>query len=263
MELGLRHIASALAAGLVLLSCGREKERVIPRNELSEIYAEMFVLDQWLEDNRSLRREADTSLVYAPVLEKYGYTYDDYLNSVSFYMKDPTRYSRILRRSSEILNARLSELKAERAAMEEARREKQRRDSLLNTVRLNVDSLMNLMVRRDPCDSLAVGWDTLGMLELRFVQTSGTTYEGPALIVRADSCAAAADSLEVVAEVPVAADADVHDTASDAVKAVGLKPEKKLRNRPTRERLDVKPLDESGKIRFGEREQKRDSLKSE
>ena len=45
---------------------------------MAEIYAEMYVLDQWLDENRSLRREADTSLVYAPVLDKYGYTYDDY-----------------------------------------------------------------------------------------------------------------------------------------------------------------------------------------
>lgn len=204
---GIRHILLGSVLLLTLFSCSQKKERVIPRDRLSEIYAEMFVLDQWLDDNRDLRRTADTSLVYAPVLEKYGYTYDDYLRSVDFYMKDPTRYSRILRSSSEILNGRLSALKAEKKAMEDARREKERRDSLLNTVRINVDSLMRLMMRSNPCDSLTVGWDSLKCLELRFVQTSDTTYEGPAMVFRTDSAlVAAADSL-----------ADVHPSDSASV----------------------------------------------
>ena len=183
----LRHILTVSVLLLTLFSCSQKKERVIPKDRLSEIYAEMFVMDQWLDDNRDLRRTADTSLVYAPILEKYGYTYDDYLRSVDAYMKDPQRYSRILRKSSEILNARLAELRDEKKAMEEAEREKARRDSLLNTVRINVDSLMRLMSRRDPCDSLTVGWDSLGGLEWRFVQTSDTTFEGPAMVFRSDS----------------------------------------------------------------------------
>ena len=193
----LRHILAVSVLLLTLFSCSQKKERVIPKDRLSEIYAEMFVMDQWLDDNRDLRRTADTSLVYAPVLEKYGYTYDDYLRSVDVYMKDPQRYAKILRSSSEILNARLAELKAEKKAMEDAEREKARRDSLLNTVRINVDSLMNLMSRRDPCDSLTIGWDSLGGLEWRFVQTSDTTFDGPAMLFRSDSLMAAVDSLSV------------------------------------------------------------------
>lgn len=193
----LRHILAVSVLLLTLFSCSQKKERVIPKDSLSEIYAEMFVMDQWLDDNRDLRRTADTSLVYAPVLEKYGYTYDDYLRSVDVYMKDPQRYAKILRGTSEILNARLSELKAEKKAMEDAEREKARRDSLLNTVRINVDSLMRLMSRRDPCDSLTVGWDSLGGLEWRFVQTSDTTFDGPAMVFRIDSLKTAVDSLSV------------------------------------------------------------------
>lgn len=196
----LRHILAVSALVLTLFSCSKKEERVIPKDRLSEIYAEMFVMDQWLDDNRDLRRTADTSLVYAPVLEKYGYTYDDYLRSVDVYMKDPQRYAKILRSTSEILNARLSELKAEKKAMEEAQREKARRDSLLNTVRINVDSLLNLMSRRDPCDSLTVGWDSLGSLEWRFVQTSDTTFDGPAMVFRSDSLDTGGDSLSVVGD---------------------------------------------------------------
>jgi len=192
-------VVLALAVGLSLASCGK-KERVIPREKMAEIYAEMYVLDQWLDENRSLRREADTSLVYAPVLDKYGYTYDDYLNSVDVYMKDPTRYSRILRRTSEILGSRLTELKAEKKAQEDALKESRRLDSLRNLIHLNVDSLMNSMVRTAPSDSLVTAFDSLGFVDFRFVQTSDTTYDGPAMVIRRDSLAVAADSLTVLTD---------------------------------------------------------------
>lgn len=192
-------VVLALAVGLSLASCGK-KERVIPREKMAEIYAEMYVLDQWLDDNRSLRREADTSLVYAPVLDKYGYTYDDYLNSVDVYMKDPTRYSRILRRTSEILGSRLTELKAEKKAQEDALKESRRLDSLRNLIHLNLDSLMNSMVRTAPSDSLVTAFDSLGFVDFRFVQTSDTTYDGPAMVIRIDSLAVAADSLTVLTD---------------------------------------------------------------
>ena len=192
-------VVLALAVGLSLASCGK-KERVIPREKMAEIYAEMYVLDQWLDENRSLRREADTSLVYAPVLDKYGYTYDDYLNSVNVYMKDPTRYSRILRRTSEILGSRLTELKVEKKAQEDALKESRRLDSLRNLIHLNVDSLMNSMVRTAPSDSLVTVFDSLGFVDFRFVQTSDTTYDGPAMVIRRDSLAVAADSLTVLTD---------------------------------------------------------------
>lgn len=192
-------VVLALVVGLSLASCGK-KERVIPKEKMAEIYAEMYVLDQWLDDNRSLRREADTSLVYAPVLDKYGYTYDDYLNSVDVYMKDPTRYSRILRRTSEILGSRLTELKAEKKAQEDALKESRRLDSLMNLIHLNVDSLMNSMVRTAPSDSLVTAFDSLGFVDFRFVQTSDTTYDGPAMVIRIDSLAVAADSLTVLTD---------------------------------------------------------------
>lgn len=192
-------VVLALAVGLSLASCGK-KERVIPKEKMAEIYAEMYVLDQWLDDNRSLRREADTSLVYAPVLDKYGYTYDDYLNSVDVYMKDPTRYSRILRRTSEILGFRLTELKAEKKAQEDALKESRRLDSLRNLIHLNVDSLMNSMVRTAPSDSLVTAFDSLGFVDFRFVQTSDTTYDGPAMVIRIDSLAVATDSLTVLTD---------------------------------------------------------------
>lgn len=221
-------VVLALAVGLSLASCGK-KERVIPKEKMAEIYAEMYVLDQWLDDNRSLRREADTSLVYAPVLDKYGYTYDDYLNSVDVYMKDPTRYSRILRRTSEILGSRLTELKAEKKAQEDALKENRRLDSLRNLIHLNVDSLMNSMVRTAPSDSLVTAFDSLGFVDFRFVQTSDTTYDGPAMVIRRDSLAVTSDSLTVLKDTlpekknPQAADGTIPEVTRKEIGTVSVK----------------------------------------
>ena len=223
------YLVALLALVSALVSCGKNG-RVIPKEKMAEIYAEMYVMDQWLDDNRSLRREADTSLVYAPVLDRYGYTYDDYLNSVSTYMKDPTRYSRILRRTSEILNGRLAELKAEKKAREEALKESRRLDSLRNLVRLNLDSLMKTMARTNPSDSLAAGLDSLGFVEFRFVQTNDTTFDGPAMIIRIDSSVlSVADSLALIAadsSVTISGSREAVSADSSAMPVKGRLPER-------------------------------------
>ncbi len=189
----------------LLLSCGKEEGKVIPKNKLSEIYAEMFVLDQWVGTQRDLRRVADTSMVYAPILEKYGYDYDDYLVSVDYYMKDPERYSRILRTTTEILNRRLSSLKAQKDALTAAERERHRRDSLLNLVHFDMDSAIVAMSAKSPSDSVVVNIEKFGVLSLGFVQRGDTSFAGPEVIVRmrdslvvvSDSLASAQDSLKV------------------------------------------------------------------
>ena len=53
----LKHILVILAAVLLTQACSSEKDKVIPRSKLAEIYAEMFVTDQWLVDNPKVRRD--------------------------------------------------------------------------------------------------------------------------------------------------------------------------------------------------------------
>lgn len=116
----LKHIPVVFAAmTLLLASCsdGHEAE-VIPRRQLAEIYAEMLVTDQWITSTPGVRMIADTSLVYAPILEKYGYDLDDYLLTVEEYMDDPERFSRILRRSGEIIGRQIEDAE-KRMAKEE------------------------------------------------------------------------------------------------------------------------------------------------
>lgn len=114
-----RHIALLMVMILsVFSSCRKDEAEVIPRAKLSKIYAEMLVTDQWITTTPGIRMIADTSLVYEPILQKYGYDSDDYRKSVDHYMNDPERFSRILRTSAEIIDKKIEELKHEQRIME-------------------------------------------------------------------------------------------------------------------------------------------------
>ena len=114
----IRHIMLMTAVFLLAVSCGRKEDKVIPRSKLAEIYAEMMLVDQWIMNNPGNRHIADTSLVYEPVLERYGYTSADYRKSVDVYMNDPERFSRILRTTAEILGEKLNALEDQKKEIE-------------------------------------------------------------------------------------------------------------------------------------------------
>lgn len=118
-----RHISAILALSLFLISCSKDKDegKVIPRSKLAEIYAEMLMTDQWITGTPGIRQIADTSLVYEPILEKYGYTSADYRKSVDKYMDDPERFSRILRTTGELLDKRLTSLKKRKEKLDHIR----------------------------------------------------------------------------------------------------------------------------------------------
>ena len=118
MRISTMGIAAVLSAMIVsLASCGK-RSRVIPRGDMARIYAEMFVIDQRIYFDREARGMADSLLVYEPIFEKYGYTSDDYRQSMAHYIKDPDRYARILRESTVILETRLRELRAEKEKLD-------------------------------------------------------------------------------------------------------------------------------------------------
>lgn len=115
MKNGILH--TFLLMLLLSTSCGQEG-KVIPRKKMAHIYAEMFVADQQIASDRKYRSMADTSLVYEPIFEKYGYTSDDYRASMAYYIQDADRYARILRESSTILENEIRQLKAEKKLLE-------------------------------------------------------------------------------------------------------------------------------------------------
>lgn len=123
----LRLVPVIMTLVLVMsVSCRRQGAEVIPRAKLSRIYAEMLMTDQWVMSAKGVRLIADTSLVYEPILEKYGYTTEDYVKTVDVYMNDPERFAKVLRTTVEILDERLVELKEEKRIQEmEAAKERE------------------------------------------------------------------------------------------------------------------------------------------
>ncbi|MGM9747352.1 MAG: DUF4296 domain-containing protein, partial [Candidatus Cryptobacteroides sp.] len=85
-----------LAIAMCLTACSSsEGGRIIPKRKMAQIYAEMFVADQQVTMDFKTRSSADTSLVYEPIFEKYGYTTEDYRASRAHYIQEPDQYARI------------------------------------------------------------------------------------------------------------------------------------------------------------------------
>lgn len=155
----------ALALSVVSFSLDSCRQKgVIEEDVLSQIYAEMLMTDQWISSTAGVRLIADTSLVYEPILKKYGYTSADYRNSVEHYLKDPEEYADIMQGTVEILDRRLAELRKQKG---EQQLDKERLDyikKIAKDIRLSrewiyVDKLTD--ERYGMIDSLSVVWDSL------------------------------------------------------------------------------------------------------
>lgn len=201
MKLKVGHIA---LAGLVLLlllpGCGR-RGRVIPAGKLADIYVDMFLADQWVSDNYSTRRVADTSDFYGPIFKAHGYTFKDYDRSVNHYLQNPEGYSRLLEKSADILEKRIKSLKDEQTRREKVEElERYLRENLLP--RLDFEKDDSLLWRPDSLvvDSLAV--DSLAVDSLAVADSLAAAMDS--LAVSADTLAAAAHKPAPKAEAPVA-----------------------------------------------------------
>ena len=175
-------LAVALSAVVFLASCGRDDAEVIPRDDLAKIYAEMLLTDQWIITTPNIRLIADTSLVYAPIFQKYGYDTDDYIKSVNHYMDDPERFAKILRETGEILDARMTYLenrKAEIARLDNLRAlaERFRPDIKWESVyRDTIYSGINMFLERIYIgDTTAV--EKADTVQLELVDTSRVVHE--------------------------------------------------------------------------------------
>lgn len=107
------HILAVLVLLLCAVGCGR-RGRVIPADTMAEIYAQMFLADQWLSDHNSSRKTADTTRFYGAVFKEFGYSFRDYDRSVNYYLDHPQKYTKMLEKSAGILDERLVPLKAEK-----------------------------------------------------------------------------------------------------------------------------------------------------
>lgn len=132
-----RAVLYIICAALVLggISSCSKKGDIIPRTTMSKIYAELFVADSWLSmASPEDRYMADTMAFYEPVFKEFGYTTSDYLASVEYYLNDPERFARILKKTQTMLESELNLLdervKQERDEENAERERKARLDRL-------------------------------------------------------------------------------------------------------------------------------------
>ena len=196
-------ILAVVLLGIVPTFFMHRNGRVIPRNKMARIYAEMLLTDQWINDNWVQNRSADTSFVYRPILRRYGYDEKDWRKSVSKYIKDPDRYSRILKKSAAMLEAREKELRLRLDLINAAERLEQ------ETAGFIPERLYWLAGMRNPDnfveDGLVFYVDSVGGSEWRFDPYRGydTLFAGPAWkislrdSVSIDSLSVSVDSLSV------------------------------------------------------------------
>lgn len=177
MKRFLRLFVVAAVMALSLVSCTRG--RVISRSKMAKIYAEMLVRDQWISTHSYTRGMADTSFVYRDILRRYGCTEADYRASVDYYIKDSERYSRILKKSAEILEKKHKELQELQTQLDSIKR--------ITKVDVNMarDGLHQLSNLKNPgnmkVDSVVIFLDTARSWDWHIDPSKGwdTLWRGP------------------------------------------------------------------------------------
>ena len=190
------YIFAAFLSVLLLFSCGFREAKVISRKDMARIYAEMLLTDQWIVTNPSMRRVADTSLVYEPILNRYGYTKEDYILSVNKYMDDPERYSRILRTTGEILDETLSALNDRKEKLEKEAALRRALEEIRIEAEIDIAEYFPYLFDQPYVhyyDSVAVELDSMMVYRLRNVERTDTVFDGIKVIVK--DTLAAGDSL--------------------------------------------------------------------
>lgn len=99
------HIVILVLAALLASSC--RGPRKIPGEDMEEIFYLVFMQDQRIKQDRSLRNLADTSQVYAGILKSMGYNTDDYIYSLHYYLEEPEKMEDVMKAVTERLEREL------------------------------------------------------------------------------------------------------------------------------------------------------------
>lgn len=160
-----------------LLSCSRGG-RTIPADKLADIYVDMLILDQFARNNSALGRQADTSLVYEPIIRRHGYTVDEYIRTVEDYLQRPDDFAKVFEAVRGTLQARADYLTA---IQTRETRELHRRDSV--DARTDYRKARIFSVTGDPTLAVRIELDSAGIYNLERILPD-TLYEGLFRILR-------------------------------------------------------------------------------
>jgi hypothetical protein len=81
----------------VMISSSCQEKKKIPREEMISILVDIHLLDGVIQQDRYRQRlkMPDSLNVYSHVLEKHGYTREQFDSTMNFYSRDPRKFERI------------------------------------------------------------------------------------------------------------------------------------------------------------------------
>ena len=94
-----KSLIIALTIITALSSCSRP--RILSEQKMTDIFIDMYLTDRYIDSHPEFREIADTTFVYGPILEYYGYTQEDFLNSINYYLTKFNKYEKILKNVKE------------------------------------------------------------------------------------------------------------------------------------------------------------------
>ena len=99
-----------ILVALLVLAASCKGSRTIPRDKLSDIFHDMFLQDQQIRNDPSIKKIADTSLVYEGVFREYGYTSEDYIYTVGKYIREPDKFAKVFAKTADRLEKEAKEV---------------------------------------------------------------------------------------------------------------------------------------------------------
>lgn len=86
---------------------------IIKKKTMVSIVQDMYLADQYIEKTPHLRAQTDSLFVYPAILAKYGYTMDDYANSIRYWLQQGEEYNSILELAQEAMEEKVNVMEVE------------------------------------------------------------------------------------------------------------------------------------------------------
>lgn len=100
------YIKAVCSIVAVVLLQGCSDDGIIKKQTMSSIIMEMFLADQYIEDNPDMRAQTDSMTVYPAIVAKYGYTMEEYSNSIRYWLQEGEEYGNILKDAQKAMEER-------------------------------------------------------------------------------------------------------------------------------------------------------------
>ncbi len=94
----------------LLFACKKSDNNIISKEKLAQITVELYLADEYIEQNSEYTGMADTLEVYSAIIEHNGYTQEEYENSVREYLKNKNEYVKILQLANNMVNEKVEKL---------------------------------------------------------------------------------------------------------------------------------------------------------